>query len=177
MTAKKAAGRKAPAKPRVNLSGGKASTSLVRQRALAAGYNSGLEHEIAKALEAQGIGPVFETLKISYIKPEKVHTYTPDFPLPNGIVVETKGVFDTDDRTKHKLIKAQNPDLDLRFVFSNSRSKLSKGSPTSYGKWCEQHGFAYADKMIPQAWIDEPPCEVRLAALAAISKPSKKSTS
>ena len=62
-------------------------------------------------------------------------TYTPDFVLPNGIILETKGQFISDDRRKHKLIKQQHPDLDIRFVFTNSKSKLSRGQrqPTAFG--------------------------------------------
>ncbi len=107
----------------------------------------------------------------------KPRHYTPDFPLRNGIIVETKGRFVTEDRVKHKLIKEQHPDLDIRFLFSNSRTKLSKGSPTTYGMWCTKHGFDYADKTIPQAWLDEPPEERRMKALAAVAIPTKKSTS
>ncbi|UZT50013.1 endonuclease I [Enterobacter phage 01_vB_Eclo_IJM] len=30
----------------------------------------------------------------------------------------------------------------------SSRSKLYKGSPTTYGAWCEKNGFKFADKFI-----------------------------
>lgn len=95
----------------------------------------------------------YEAITIPYLKPEKLSKYTPDFVLPNGIIIETKGRFLLDDRAKHILIKAQHPDLDIRFVFSNSRSKLRKGSPTSYGDWCKKNGFLFADKLIPKAWL------------------------
>jgi hypothetical protein len=94
-------------------------------------------------------------IKIGYIKPERDATYTPDFPLPNGIIIETKGRFLTADRQKHLLIKDQRPDLDIRFVFSNSRSKIGKKSKTTYAMWCEKNGFKYADKSIPTEWINE----------------------
>jgi len=38
-------------------------------------------------------------------------------------------------------------------VFSNSKAKINKGSKTSYGDWCNQHGFIYADKEIPEGWL------------------------
>ena len=139
------------------------------------GYRSGLEEKIAAELEAKGIRVRFETLAIPYTPPVKTRKYTPDFPLENGIIIESKGRFLTEDRQKHKHIKAEHPDLDIRFVFSNSRAKLSKGSPTTYAMWCQQYGFLYADKSIPQAWLDEPPCPVRLEAIrrVAITKKSK----
>tara|TARA_Y100000310_G_scaffold69195_1_gene64634 strand:+ start:402 stop:662 length:261 start_codon:yes stop_codon:yes gene_type:complete len=82
--------------------------------------------------------------------------YTPDFTLPNGIHIEAKGLFDPADRRKAKAVRKQNPDLDIRFVFQRPKAKISKGSRTTYAKWCEQHGFMWADRMIPPAWIMEP---------------------
>ena len=119
------------------------------------GFRSGLEEKVAKALKEQGIDPKYEEEKIVYTVPSRKATYTPDFRLPNGIYVETKGRFVVADRQKHLFIKAQHPELDIRFVFSNSNAKISKTSKTTYAMWCEQHGFKYADKVIPQEWIDE----------------------
>ena len=124
-----------------------------KQAAWAAGYRSGLEDNVAAQLKEEGVGFTYETLKISYTKPERVHKYTPDFVLSNGIIVETKGRFLTADRQKHLLVKEQHPNLDLRFVFSNSKAAISKGSKTTYGDWCNKHGFIYADKLIPLEWL------------------------
>jgi hypothetical protein len=118
------------------------------------GYRSGLEDKVAKALEALGIDPRYEQEKITYVIPARKATYTPDFRLPNGIFVETKGRFVVADRQKHLFIKAQHPELDIRFVFSNSKAKISKTSQTTYAMWCDQHGFKYADKEIPQEWLN-----------------------
>jgi len=82
-------------------------------------------------------------------------TYTPDFILKNGIIIETKGRFLTADRKKHLCIKKQQPSLDIRFVFTNSRSKLSKGAKSTYGEWCIKHGFRYYDRIIPEDWLKE----------------------
>jgi hypothetical protein len=160
------------------------------------GFRSGLEDEIAQQLRDQGIDPQYEQFKIAFIQPARNAKYTPDFRLPNGIIIETKGRFITEDRQKHLLIKAQHPELDIRFVFSNSRAymttqknkefvewlKKHKGLPkaakavpkacekyrnefwetlkrkpsqTTYADWCLKHGFRFADKRIPQEWIDE----------------------
>jgi hypothetical protein len=98
----------------------------------------------------------FEALTIKYEKPARVSKYTPDFRLlRNGIIVETKGRFVTADRQKHLLIKAQHPNLDIRFVFDNPNARISKQSRTTYAMWCEKYGFRYAKKSIPQEWIDE----------------------
>lgn len=77
--------------------------------------------------------------------------------LPNGIIIEAKGIFDATDRAKHLLIKAQYPHLDIRFVFSNAKAKIYKGSKTTLAAWCEKNGYQYATKEIPAKWFKEKP--------------------
>lgn len=124
---------------------------------LSSGFRSGLEEKIAQDLTDRQVTYEYETKKITYTVPERKATYTPDFHLPNGIIVEGKGVFDVEDRQKHLLVKQQHPELDIRFVFSSSKKPIRKGSPTSYAAWCEKHGFQFADRTIPEAWLKEPP--------------------
>ena len=124
------------------------------RHAIKHGYRSGLEEAIAKDLDKAGISYLYEDKKITY-QVNQVRTYTPDFILPNGIIIETKGRFVVDDRMKHLMIREQYPHLDLRFVFSNSRNKIRKGSKTTYGDWCTKHGFLYADKRIPDEWLEQ----------------------
>lgn len=64
-------------------------------------------------------------------------------------------MFDVEDRKKHLLIKSEYPHLDIRFVFSNPRNKIYKGSKTTYADWCKQHGYKYATKLIPNSWFTE----------------------
>jgi len=124
------------------------------RQAIKHGWRSGLEEKVAKELSESGIKYEYESMKIKYDVSE-TRTYTPDFILPNGIIVETKGRFVAADRKKHLLVKKQHPDLDIRFVFSNSNAKISKGSKTTLGMWCDKHGYLYADKLIPEEWIKE----------------------
>lgn len=131
------------------------TTNSKRAVALKHGFRSGLEDDVAKMLTEAGVPFTYEENKIKYIKPASEHQYTPDFELDNGLIVETKGRFLVADRKKHLLIKRQHPELDIRFVFSNSKQKLAKGSRTTYAAWCEKNGFLYADKTIPQHWINE----------------------
>ena len=130
-------------------------TMSKRAVALKHGFRSGLEEDVAKMLTEAGIPFTYEETKIKYIKPASEHQYTPDFVLDNGIIVETKGRFLIADRKKHMLIKRQQPHLDIRFVFSNSKQKLNKGSYTTYAQWCVKNGFMYADKTIPENWLKE----------------------
>lgn len=121
----------------------------------ATGYRSGLEDKIAGRLKEEGVPFSYETHRITYVVPEKKHTYTPDFILSNGIIVESKGLFESSDRQKHLLIKKQHPNLEIRFVFSNPLTKIYKGSSTTYGAWCKKNGFQYATKYIPLEWIND----------------------
>lgn len=123
-------------------------------RSLKYGYRSGLEEKISDQLKSLGVPFQYESFKIQY-EVHETRSYTPDWKLPNGIIIESKGRFVLEDRKKHLLIKKQYPDLDIRFVFSNSKTKIRKGSPTSYGDWCKKNGFLYADKLIPEEWIKE----------------------
>jgi hypothetical protein len=133
----------------------------VRQRNVGAassglkhGYRSGLEDRISEQLKGLSVPFKYEKFKIKY-EVHETRIYTPDFELPNGIIVESKGRFVPDDRKKHLLVKKQHPELDIRFVFSNSKAKIRKGSKTSYGDWCDKNGYIYADKLIPEGWIKQ----------------------
>lgn len=126
-----------------------------KQVGLKYGFRSGLEESIAENLASKGVGFKFEELTITYTKPAKQSKYTPDFELPNGIIIESKGRFLTADRQKHLLVQRQHPFMDIRFVFSNSRTRISKRSKTTYADWCDKHGFLYADKEIPDEWLKE----------------------
>lgn len=98
----------------------------------------------------------YEVDKITY---KLEHSYITDFKLTgrNGkvIYIETKGYFKSKDRTKHKKIREQCPEKDIRFIFMNAKQKLNAKSKTTYGSWCFKHGFQYADKTIPREWLEE----------------------
>lgn len=126
-----------------------------KQVAAKYGFRSGLEERIAEQLDKAGVEYTYEKLKLDYVKPASKHVYTPDFVLSNGIIIETKGRFLLADRQKHILVKRHNPTLDIRFVFSNSNARISKASATTYAQWCIKNGFKYADKTIPEEWMNE----------------------
>jgi len=123
------------------------------------GFRSGLEERIAQSLLEQGVDFTYEDQVISYLKPEKIARYTPDFVITTKsgkqIVIEVKGRLLTADRLKHLLVQKQRPDLDIRFVFSRSKERIGKKSKTTYAAWCEKNHFLYADEQIPQSWIKE----------------------
>lgn len=117
-------------------------------------YRSGLEEEAAAFLKTRQKKVEYEKLKIEW-EDLKYRTYTPDFELDNGIIIETKGIFSAADRRKHIEIQKQHPTLDIRFVFSNAHAKLYKGAKSRYSDWCEQKGFLWAHRVIPEEWLEE----------------------
>ena len=132
-------------------------------------YRSGLEKEIATQLKNNKTEYSYEPAwgKISYIIPAKNCKYLPDFYITTKsgkqIIIEAKGIWVFTDRLKHYLIRKMHPKLDIRFVFSNPKSKIRKGSKTTYAHICEGKGrgmfkdikWKYATKKIPQSWLDE----------------------
>ena len=118
------------------------------------GYRSGLELKVSTYLKELKIKFLYEAIKIEW-EDLAYRTYTPDFVLPNGIIIETKGQFTAADRRKHRDIQKQHPKLDIRFVFENSRRKLRKGAKSTYGEWCIKYGFRYYDRIIPEDWLKE----------------------
>jgi hypothetical protein len=111
-------------------------------------FRSGFEGQFAQDLTRRGLEWEYETKLIHY---EKTHSYKPDFILPNGVIIETKGYFKSVDRTKHRLIKKQHPELDIRFVFMNPDAR-GEGSKATNAEWCEKFGFQYARMRMPREW-------------------------
>ena len=130
------------------------SPHKIRRDAIKHGYRSGLEHKLSIYLDELRYKYLYEKVKIEW-EDLAYRTYTPDFILNNGIIIETKGRFLAVDRRKHLAIKKQHPHLDIRFVFTNSRSKLRKGAKSNYAEWCIKYGFRYYDRIIPEDWLKE----------------------
>jgi|TARA_R100000315_G_C5228736_1_gene139696 hypothetical protein len=130
------------------------SAYSARQIARKNGYRSGLEDTVANYLKEHKVKFLYEKVKIEW-EDLAYRTYTPDFVLNNGIIIETKGIFTVADRRKHVCIKKQHPSLDIRFVFTNSNRKLRKGAKSSYAEWCIRYGFRFYNRIIPEDWLKE----------------------
>lgn len=114
-------------------------------------FRSGLEQQVADLLSSLKVKFEYESTKVPYILQ---CNYTPDFLLPNGVFLETKGRLTSEDRRKMLSVKKSNPDLDIRFVFQAPFNKLYKGSKTTYAKWAEKNGFLWcAFHSIPLEWL------------------------
>lgn len=138
-----------------------------------AAYRSGLEERLAEQIRKAGHDGQFEAWKIRFSQPAKERTYTPDFTLDNGIVIESKGMFVPEDRNKMVWVRDQHPGLDIRLVFSNANAKLYKGSKTTYATWAETNRFPWAHKTIPPEWLTEKPCPAKLAAIKSAKREGK----
>lgn len=121
-------------------------------------FRSGLEARIAEQISEAGLAVEYETDRIGFHWPERLARYTPDFKLPKAgggyFFIEVKGRWETADRQKMLLVRQQNPDLDIRMLFQRASNKLYKGSPTTYAEWCDQHGFQWCEKAIPEDWLE-----------------------
>jgi len=80
-------------------------------------------------------------------------TYTPDFLLPNGLFVESKGKFTSKDRKIAMAMLKQWPKVKYRMLFMRD-NKLSKNSNTRYSDWCNQNGVKYAIGLVPKEWTE-----------------------
>jgi hypothetical protein len=107
---------------------------------MARSYRSGLEERVAKWLELNNHPFEYETQRVAY---ELECYYKPDFILPNGVILETKGWWPPADRRKILAVIRQNPDLRLYMVFQNPDKTLSRLSKTTYGDWCDKHNIPW----------------------------------
>ena len=129
------------------------------------GVRSGLEDRVKKDLDQRGVKYGYESIKLTYAKlccdgcgrVIKLGRYTPDFVIerPSGLrlLVETKGRWDSESRTKHKAVARDNPKEDIRFLFQRDQP-IRKGSPTKYSDFCIKNGWIYAiGESIPDSWL------------------------
>lgn len=118
-------------------------------------YRSTLEKRIARSLELNNHPFEYETMRLPYTW-EAV--YTPDFILPNGVILEAKGWLKPEDRRKMLCVKKAHPDRDIRFVFQQPYNTISSRSKTTYAAWAEKHGFPWAPyHSIPSEWFEPQP--------------------
>jgi len=122
-------------------------------------FRSGYEKKVYDNAIAHGRQLDFERPDtiLHYTKPARRARYLPDFALPNGILVETKGRLTAADRAKMLRVKEEHPQADIRFLFQRAGQRITR-SPNSltYGEWADKHGFRWsAGDTIPEEWFDE----------------------
>ena len=125
-------------------------------------YRSGFEERIAAAFGRRKIAFTYESTTLKYVSPPipaKNRKYTPDFIFKtksgHKIYVEAKGYLKRENRKTMALVKKDNPDLDIRFLFMDGlrplTSKKKRGigkdglpfKSKTYGMWAEENGFPW----------------------------------
>lgn len=112
-------------------------------------FRSKFEQSVAEQLDKMKVTYEYEAHRLPYIVERN---YLPDFRLASGVFVEAKGYFKSADQRKHRLLKEQRPDIEVRFVFQNASGRV-QGSKLSCAQWCEKHGFLYAEGFVPKEWL------------------------
>jgi hypothetical protein len=114
------------------------------------GFRSGFEGKVADDLTNNGVYWEYEQRKYNLVIPR---SYTPDFVLGNGTVLEVKGYFDQEDRRLIKLFKEQHSDVDIRMVLQKPHQKLTKTGRMTYATWCDRYNVPWCQgPSIPKDW-------------------------
>lgn len=130
-------------------------------------YKSRYEYLQATRLEKNNINFEYEPFAIKYREPvlnarcescseedvTKQRSYTPDFWFPKSkILVETKGKFTSENRTRMMHVAQQSPH-EIRMVFMRD-NYLTKKHGMRYSRWCELQGIECAIGSIPLEWVE-----------------------
>ena len=114
------------------------------------------EERVMADLDGRGVPYMYENEKIAY-KVER--HYIPDL-LIGDTYIELKGYFRQDAQRKMKAVKAQHPELDIRFVFQKADSpiqgakKRKDGSKMTCAEWADRNGFVWSEGTIPKEWLN-----------------------
>lgn len=114
------------------------------------------EQRVIGKLKDAGVNYEYEPHTLSY---NVERSYVPDLKI-GDIYVELKGYFRQDAQRKMKAVKAQHPDLDIRFLFQRANSPIQgakvrkDGSKMTCSEWADRYGFIWAEgEIIPEEWI------------------------
>lgn len=116
-------------------------------------FKSRWERTIATELEKYKIPLQYEVDKLQYTVPSSNHTYKPDFKIADKVYIESKGIWDREDRNKILLIKEQYPDIKIYMAFQNAKQKIYKRSKTTYAEWCDKHGIEWSHGGLNPNWF------------------------
>lgn len=122
-------------------------------------YKDDLEADVARQLRSISVNYRHERFRI-HVRPygtSGIRHYTPTFIVPNWIIIEPRKRFSTEERQMFIYFQREFPELEVRFIFANSKSKISRASKITYAMWCDRYGFKYGDKRIPAEWFGRKP--------------------
>ena len=113
------------------------------------------EQAVLSDLDGRGVPYLYEPDKLAYYVERH---YIPDLKL-GTMIVELKGYFRQDSQRKMKAVKAQYPEMDIRFVFQKASAtiqgakKRKDGTKMTCGEWADRQGFVWAEGTIPEEWL------------------------
>lgn len=113
------------------------------------------EERVINDLTQRSVPHMYEPEKLAYYVERY---YVPDLKV-GTMYVELKGYFRQDAQRKMKAVKAQHPELDIRFVFQNANAtiqgakKRKDGSKMTCAEWAKRNGFVYSEGTIPEEWL------------------------
>lgn len=113
------------------------------------------EDKVICDLDERGVPYMYEPDKLAYYVERH---YIPDLKI-GTMFVELKGYFRQDAQRKMKAVKAQHPELDIRFVFQKADAtiqgakKRKDGTKMTCSEWAERNGFVWAETTIPKEWL------------------------
>jgi Phage endonuclease I len=114
------------------------------------GFRSGFESQVARNLAGK-TNWSYEGRSFDLLIPR---SYTPDFFLDNGVVLEVKGYFDAEDRRLIKLFKEQHSSVDIRMVLQKPHQKLTKTGTMTYAAWCDKYHVPWCEgPSVPSSWL------------------------
>lgn len=114
------------------------------------GFRSGFESQVARNLTGK-TNWSYEGRSFDLLIPR---SYTPDFFLDNGVVLEVKGYFDAEDRRLIKLFKEQHSSVDIRMVLQKPHQKLTKTGSMTYAAWCDKYHVPWCEgPSVPSSWL------------------------
>lgn len=114
-------------------------------------YKSWFEYDVGVELVKLKTRARYEPIKLPYTLNLN---YTPDWVLPNGVIIEAKGLFDSQTRRKMLAVKEANPKKRICILFMKGDNKISKASKTTYLEWAIKNGFETATgKVPPEEWL------------------------
>lgn len=80
-------------------------------------------------------------------------SYTPDFVLEDGRVLEIKGRLTAADRKKLVAVREANSDVEIYIGFQRPNNPIYKGSNTSCADWAAEHSFKWFDVKELEQWL------------------------
>lgn len=130
------------------------------------GFRSGFEAKVAEHLPPTAR---YEPCPIPYSM-TVTSNYKPDWMLPEqAILIEAKGRFSLEDRTKMMAVKRQYPNLDIRMVFQAPRQRITKLMTAE--DWCRKMGFPCTQgPTIPEEWLKHKPTKAQREAFDKLLK-------